>query len=69
MPSPPEERAPKKNVPPQPVPVSPLLAASPDGKLPSAGGRSAPPSKFVPKYVPRLINYQVSDYQDENWRS
>lgn len=69
MPSPPEERAPRKNVPPSPAPVSPLLTATPDGKLPSAGGRSVPTTKFSPKYLPRLINYQDSEYQDENWRS
>lgn len=69
MPSPPDERAPRKSVTPPVAPSPSILAASPDGKLPSAGGRAAPASKFVPKYVPRLINYQSSEYQDENWRN
>lgn len=68
MPSPPEERVPRKKVPTPPAPTTSLVS-TPDARLPSAGGRSAPTSKFTPKYVPRLINYQVSDYQDENWRN
>jgi hypothetical protein len=67
MPSPMDERAPRK---PTTTPPAPLASAAPSAPtpLPSAGGKSASPAKFTPKYVPRLINYQVAEYQDEKWR-
>ena len=77
MPSPNEESAPRKPLPPRPDAgrpgETPSLVASPPGvgtsaSLPSAGGRSAPAGKFTPKYVPRLINYLLPEYQDESWR-
>jgi hypothetical protein len=69
MPSPPDDRAPRKTVPPSPTPLTPLLPVGADGKLPSTGGRSTQGTKFQPKYVPRLIDLQTSEYQNENWRS
>lgn len=69
----PEDRAPTQP-PKRPTPArpgsSPLLPST-SAPMPTAGGKSASPSKFVPKYVPRLIgydNHEGSEYQDENWR-
>lgn len=68
MSSPPEERSPRKASP-QPSSVQTPLATSSAAPMPTAGGHAPSPTRFTPKYLPRLISYQSAEYQDENWRS
>ncbi len=67
MQSAPDERAPRKNAPPKPSLASPLIT-SPATPLPSAGGKAPSPARFTPKYIPRLLAYDLPEYQEENWR-
>ncbi len=67
MPSATDERSPRKNHPPSP-PAPPPLLNSPNALLPSTGGKAPSPSRFSPKYVPRLMVYDLSEYQEDHWR-
>lgn len=67
MPSPPDERSPRKNPTPT-TPTTPVLLGTPQAPLPSVGGKAPSPKRFSPKYIPRLIAYDSTEYQEENWR-
>ncbi|MDE1821101.1 MAG: hypothetical protein KGJ23_09710 [Euryarchaeota archaeon] len=67
MPAPTDERSPRKNTPANPAPA-PALTVPASSPLPSVGGKARSPTKFQPKYIPRLLSYDLPEYQDENWR-